>query len=205
MEQKADKEEKTSNESTSALDSSSILIVTKQVKKDTSPLLDCLFCSHTSIDINTNLQHMSKCHGFFLPDIEYLKDLEGLVSYLLNKIQNDNLCLYCNGRGREWQSAAAARAHMMDRGHCKMAYDESEDPEQLLQYYNFDIGEEFMDNTFPEKKLNEDELILQSGMKLGHRKFLKNYKKKQARKVRNYQDGRRLIVHVLIYYCIMHI
>jgi pre-60S factor REI1 len=171
---------------------------TSKKAKDTEPLLDCLFCSHFSLDIDTNLTHMSKSHGFFLPDIEYLKDREGLVRYLSHRIHNDKMCLYCNGRGKEWQSAAAARAHMLDRGHCKMAYDESEDPEQLLKYYDFDI-EELMDVDTAEK-LNGNELVLQSGIKLGHRKFLKDYKKNHLRKVR--EDNRQEFVVLMYSYCI---
>lgn len=66
---------------------------------------------------------MSREHGFFVPDIEYLVDLRGLISYLSQKIEEDYYCLYCNGRGKEWKSAQAARAHMLDKGHMKMAYD----------------------------------------------------------------------------------
>jgi pre-60S factor REI1 len=150
--------------------------------KIVDPLTDCLFCKQSSKEIDVNLEHMSKAHGFFLPDIEYLKDREGLIRYLSNKIQNQKLCLYCNGRGKEWHSAAAARAHMLDRGHCKMAYDETEDPEQLLEFYDFgNEGVEPMD--IDEDKVNQNELVLESGVKLGHRKFLKYYRRNQARKV----------------------
>lgn len=140
------------------------------------PQLDCLFCLQKSNDLDSNLTHMSKYHGFFLPDIEYLKDREGLINYLFSKINDNKVCLYCNGRGKEWHTASAARSHMVDRGHCKMAYDESEDPEQLLKYYDFGAEEEAMDID------GKDELVLESGAKLGHRKFLKYYKRNAARK-----------------------
>lgn len=150
--------------------------VTKRVS---DPQSDCLFCLQKNGDLESNLAHMSKFHGFFLPDIEYLKDREGLINYLFSKINEDNMCLYCNGRGKEWQSASAARSHMLDRGHCKMAYDESEEPEQLLKYYDFgsEEGQEVMDVDG-----KEDELVLESGAKLGHRKFLKYYKRHATRK-----------------------
>ncbi|KAG2201445.1 hypothetical protein INT47_001494 [Mucor saturninus] len=148
-------------------------------KRALDPQSDCLFCLQKSDNLEANLAHMSKFHGFFLPDIEYLKDREGLIAYLFSKINDDKVCLYCNGRGKEWQSASAARSHMLDRGHCKMAYDESEDPEQLLKFYDFGFEEE---QETIDMDGNADELVLESGVKLGHRKFLKYYKRHAARK-----------------------
>ncbi len=42
----------------------------------------CLFCSHISDSLDTNVAHMTTAHSFFIPDVEYLIDLEGLISYL---------------------------------------------------------------------------------------------------------------------------
>ncbi|KAL9537167.1 hypothetical protein MBANPS3_012020 [Mucor bainieri] len=181
LEQKADEEEENRGVSEDTVMADDTASPTRQTKP-VDPLTDCLFCNQINQDIDTNLQHMSKAHGFFLPDIEYLKDSQGLIKYLSNKIQQEKLCLYCNGRGKEWQSAAAARAHMLDRGHCKMAYDESEDPEQLLKFYDFGIEDEAEPMDVDEDKPNSNELVLENGVKLGHRKFLKYYKRNQARK-----------------------
>ena len=42
----------------------------------------CLFC-HDSFDcVETNVTHMSRKHGFFIPELAYLIDLEGLLAYL---------------------------------------------------------------------------------------------------------------------------
>lgn len=120
----------------------------KEEASTIQPVLDCLFCNHTSNNLESNLAHMTQKHSFFLPDAEYLKDTAGLISYLSTKINTHHLCLYCNGRGKELHSAAAARAHMADSGHCKMAYDESEDPEELLKYYDFgDLSHDEEHNT----------------------------------------------------------
>lgn len=43
---------------------------------------DCLFCSHHSSSLMKNVAHMTKVHSFFIPDIEYLSDLKGLIEYL---------------------------------------------------------------------------------------------------------------------------
>ncbi|XP_048467006.1 zinc finger protein 622-like [Rhincodon typus] len=46
------------------------------------PITDCLFCSHHSRSLFKNIDHMMKTHSFFIPDIEYLVDLKGLMTYL---------------------------------------------------------------------------------------------------------------------------
>ena len=43
---------------------------------------ECLFCSHLSNSLEQNVSHMTTSHSFFIPDIEYLADLPGLVTYL---------------------------------------------------------------------------------------------------------------------------
>lgn len=46
------------------------------------PVTDCLFCPHHSSSLVKNVAHMTKTHSFFIPDIEYLSDLRGLIRYL---------------------------------------------------------------------------------------------------------------------------
>ncbi|KAI8359919.1 C2H2 type zinc-finger-domain-containing protein [Choanephora cucurbitarum] len=142
----------------------------------------CLFCQMNNGDFETNLKHMHVVHGFFLPDVEYLEDAPGLILYLAEKI-DDAICLYCNGRGKEWKSPAAVRKHMLDKGHCKMAYDESENPEDLLNFYNFGhmSEEDFEAATIDTNPTPEDELVLASGERLGHRRFMRYYKQKVRR------------------------
>ena len=43
---------------------------------------ECLFCSHIGSSLEENVRHMTMKHSFFLPDAEYIMDLEGLISYL---------------------------------------------------------------------------------------------------------------------------
>ncbi|KAL0144682.1 C2H2-type zinc finger transcription factor [Mucor lusitanicus] len=142
----------------------------------------CMFCNIDNGDFDTNLKHMSLVHGFFLPDIEYLDDPCGLVDYLAEKVDNC-ICLYCNGRGKEYKSREAVRKHMLDKGHCKMAYDESENPEHLLKFYDFGTmsQEDFEAATVDTVSNEDDELILESGQRLGHRRFMRYYKQSVRR------------------------
>lgn len=47
---------------------------------------DCIFCTHHSENLVDNLKHMSVGHSFFVPDTEYVVDLEGLLMYLGEKV-----------------------------------------------------------------------------------------------------------------------
>ncbi|KAI8393587.1 C2H2 type zinc-finger-domain-containing protein [Radiomyces spectabilis] len=158
------------------------------------PLAYCLFCSQVNTDFEMNLDHMASVHGFFLPDIEYLEDTRGLIAYLVEKVQ-DGICIYCNGRGREWKSVEAVRSHMLDKGHCKMAYDESEDPDALLRFYDFgpiDLDDE-SDTAF---NVKDAELILNNGARLGHRNDLRYFKQRLRKNVCTMiGSGRGIIIY----------
>ncbi|KAI9250591.1 C2H2 type zinc-finger-domain-containing protein [Phascolomyces articulosus] len=150
----------------------------KPINTLNDPLRLCLFCSFPNSDFDGNMDHMTKIHGFFLPDDEYLHDKKGLIAYLSDKIEHEHFCLYCNGRGKEWKSAQAARAHMLDKGHCKMAYDDSEEPEDLLCFYDFEPLQE----SVPATKTNDDtELVLVNGARLGHRQNVRFFRQRLRR------------------------
>lgn len=45
-------------------------------------LEECLFCAKVSKTLEKNITHMSLVHSFFIPDADYVCDLEGLMQYL---------------------------------------------------------------------------------------------------------------------------
>lgn len=98
-------------------------------------LEDCLFCNQKSVDFESNMTHMTKEHSLFIPDIEYVKDLQGLIKYLGEKVSIGNICLYCNGKGRSFHTLEAVQAHMTALSHCKILYDNNE--EEYEDYYDF--------------------------------------------------------------------
>ncbi|KAJ7574416.1 C2H2 type zinc-finger-domain-containing protein [Mycena floridula] len=97
----------------------------------------CLFCPQESPDLDENLTHMSSAHSFFIPDAEYLVDLIGLITYLGEKIAVGNACLYCSSKGKEFRSLEAVRKHMLDKSHCKIAYDAEVDRLEISDFYDF--------------------------------------------------------------------
>ncbi|KAH8549515.1 C2H2 type zinc-finger-domain-containing protein [Umbelopsis sp. PMI_123] len=144
------------------------------------PEKDCLFCRHHALEIEENLKHMEKAHGFFVPDPDYLKDTSGLLHHLTNKLVQEHLCLYCNGRGREYRSLEAVRAHMIDCGHCKVSFETIGDLEEVIEFYDYDlsviendmeIDASFKTRNIQSSELVETELILPSGTRIGHRSF----------------------------------
>ncbi|KDN49735.1 hypothetical protein RSAG8_01800, partial [Rhizoctonia solani AG-8 WAC10335] len=98
-------------------------------------LSSCLFCPHTSDSIDTNLEHMASAHSFFIPDAEYLTDLQGLVAYLGEKIAVGNVCIACPSR--EFRSMDAVRKHMIDKGHCKIGYEQESQRLEVADFYDF--------------------------------------------------------------------
>lgn len=103
---------------------------------------DCLFCTSKSSDVKANVAHMASQHSFFIPDQDILVDLTGLLAYLGEKVLIGNLCLFCPNGGKEFADVAAVRRHMIDKYHCKIAYDTDEDRAELADYYSFEVDEE---------------------------------------------------------------
>lgn len=94
----------------------------------------CLFCSKKESDINANVDHMLKGHGLFIPERDYLIDLEGLLHYLYRKINENNECLYCHVIRN---NPAGIRTHMRDKGHCMIAFETEDEQVEIGQYYDF--------------------------------------------------------------------
>lgn len=169
---------------------------------DGDPIVNtrCLFCSAPSSTVENNLKHMSSEHSFFVPDLEYLVDVEGLLTYLGEKVGCGFLCLWCNEKGKAFQAVEAAQAHMRDKGHTKMLHE----GDALFEYADFyDYRPSYPDYD-PEKGVETDmevecsskssqgddddeveveevdgdgyTLVLPSGATVGHRSLLRYYK-----------------------------
>ena len=94
----------------------------------------CLFCNNKESDINTNIEHMLKSHGMFVPEKDYLVNPEGLIKWLYRKINENNECLYCHAIRN---NSAGARTHMRDKGHCMIAFETEDEQIEIGQYYDF--------------------------------------------------------------------
>ncbi|CAN8326775.1 unnamed protein product [Cochlearia groenlandica] len=99
----------------------------------------CLMCDKKHKTLEKCMVHMHKYHGFFVPDVEYLKDPEGLLTYLGLKVKRDFMCLYCNELCHPFSSLEAVRKHMEAKSHCKLRYGDGDDDEdaELEEFYDY--------------------------------------------------------------------
>lgn len=153
-------------------------------KDEDNPIFhnNCLFCSHHSSNMLKNLKHMSIAHSFFLPDADYLVNPQGLLMYLGEKVCQGFMCLWCNDTGRAFYSAAAAKQHMLDKGHCRMLFEGA----ALAEYADFyDYTKSYPDgaNADPDEVVEipvldtgDYHLKLPSGITIGHRSLFVFYK-----------------------------
>ncbi|XP_077579781.1 cytoplasmic 60S subunit biogenesis factor ZNF622 [Stigmatopora nigra] len=152
------------------------------------PVTECMFCTHRSKTLVRNVAHMTRVHGFFIPDLQYLTDLQGLLRYLGEKVGAGNVCLWCNQRGRSFYSTEAVRTHMADKGHCKL-FTDGDAALEFADFYDFRSsypdrsGDDDDDDDLPgDKDVHYDdetmELVLPSGSRVGHRSLMRYYKQR---------------------------
>ena len=98
------------------------------------PLSRCLFCNYDSPTWKLSFAHMTKFHGLFIPEQNYLVDLEGLLRYFQAKIHQNNECLYCH---KLKNTLNAVQTHMRDKGHCMVAFESEEEMIEVGQFYDF--------------------------------------------------------------------
>ncbi|WFD31530.1 pre-60S factor rei1 [Malassezia sp. CBS 17886] len=101
------------------------------------PAATCMFCALPQDSLDKSYEHMATAHGFFIPEQKYLVDRAGLLQYLADKVAIGNVCLWCNGRGRSFPDVTAVQQHMLDKAHCKVAYESSEDQLEFSDFYDF--------------------------------------------------------------------
>ncbi|XP_010525877.1 PREDICTED: cytoplasmic 60S subunit biogenesis factor REI1 homolog 1 [Tarenaya hassleriana] len=156
----------------------------------------CFMCDKKHKTIERCMVHMHKQHGFFIPDIEYLKDPEGFLTYLGLKVKRDFMCLYCNELCHPFSSLEAVRKHMEAKSHCKVHYGDGGDDEdtELEEFYDYtssyvdESGGEMVvsgetDNTIELSGGSELVITKRSGNKitartLGSREYLRYYRQK---------------------------
>lgn len=143
-------------------------------------ITSCMFCKHESKDMAGNIQHMSDKHSFFIPDMEFVTDVEGLMTYIGQRVGQGRICLWCGHLGRQFPSTEAVQKHMVDKGHCKMFHE----GEVLLEYSDYyDYSSTYPDEGDVDEEVEENilngtgfELVLPSGATIGHRSLNRYYR-----------------------------
>jgi len=151
-------------------------------EEDPLEVTDCLFCPKRFTTLEKNATHMTEVHSFYLPDPEFLIDLQGLMEYLGAKVGQGMMCLWCSSK--QYKSVEAVQKHMRDLGHCKLLH-EGETLIEYDDYYDYS-------SSYPEGedgKVDKDEevellhlddsgyiMTLPSGATIGHRSLFRYYK-----------------------------
>ncbi|CRJ98957.1 hypothetical protein BN1723_017094, partial [Verticillium longisporum] len=97
-------------------------------------LKSCIFCNYDSPTVPLNAHHMERFHNMFIPEKQYLVDLEGLLQHLLERVHEGHQCLYCF---KTKNTAFAVQTHMRDKGHCKVPFDTEETQLDIGDFYDF--------------------------------------------------------------------
>lgn len=102
-----------------------------------------LFDRHVADSAIENAEYLYLTYGFFIPDREFLIDVEGLLGYCQEKIQIGRTCLYCQ---RQFGSASACINHMRSSTHTKLCYEADVDMHEFDVFYDFSkVNREFME------------------------------------------------------------
>lgn len=98
---------------------------------------DCLYCPIRFDSMEECINHMHLNHSFYIPDIDYLKDLPGLMRHLADKVSVWHVCLSCGSESRQpFPSLESVRRHMLDKGHNKIRYDD-EGSADLADFFDY--------------------------------------------------------------------
>lgn len=124
--------------------------------KSDVPLNRCMFCNYESPTFKLGIMHMNKFHGMFIPEQQYLVDLEGLIRYLYSKIMENHECLYCH---KLKNSMSSIQTHMRDKGHCMIAFETEDEMIEVGQFYDFSstYSDDEDDDMIDELEHNNDE------------------------------------------------
>ena len=128
------------------------------------------------------LHYMELNFGFFIPDREYLTDLDGMLCYLSEKVKIGGICLYCQ---KQLTPGKSCQNHMINKSHCKIAYEEDIDLDEFEDFYDFSSLYEDISDEDDEDSNGDNlqissigELILPDGRTVGNREFNLYYKQR---------------------------
>lgn len=94
----------------------------------------CLFDNSNFQDVHSNVEYMRRTFSFFIPNREYLKDLNGLIQYLGHKVYYNCQCLACH---RVFRCADAAKMHMISKGHTRIGTHTEDLEAEIEDFYDF--------------------------------------------------------------------
>lgn len=132
------------------------------------------------------VDYMYLKYGFFIPDQEYLTDIDGLLQYLSEKVKLGGICLCCQ---KQFPPGRPCMNHMISKSHCKIRYEDGIDLDEYEDFYDYSACYEDVDDSDEEEEVLQinaaGDLILPNGCIAGHRKrriYYKQYLKPEDRR-----------------------
>lgn len=105
-----------------------------ELLKTAMPPSVCFFCNKASLDMRANLTHMDRFHGFFVPEEQYVTNLDGFVDYVRFKVGAAATCLWCD---KKFFDVGDAQRHMRSKDHCKIRYDQEKAINEFKEFYDY--------------------------------------------------------------------
>ncbi|TLD24986.1 hypothetical protein PspLS_06108 [Pyricularia sp. CBS 133598] len=125
----------------------------------------CLFCNYESPTSRLNATHMERIHGMFIPEKDYLVNLDGLIEALEHRVRELNECLYC---GKVKANVFAVQTHMRDTSHCKIPFSTEDEQLEIGEFYDF--RSTYSDGEGSDTE-DEDDVPRSGGAKLGAKRI----------------------------------
>jgi hypothetical protein len=94
----------------------------------------CFFDSTSFPDVPACLEHMLANHGFFIPDMDAMTNLEGMLNYCAEKVHVGHICLFCD---RSFATGEACVDHMVAKAHCRLAWEFEDQVDEYQEFYDF--------------------------------------------------------------------
>ena len=99
----------------------------------------CIWDGQEFPDTTSNLEHMLSAHGFHIPDMDAVINVEGMVNYCAEKVHVGRICLFCD---KPFATGEACVDHMLAKGHCRLAWEFEDQVEEFAEFYDFSKGQD---------------------------------------------------------------
>jgi len=156
--------------------------IKRRIKETEIETGKCLMCPKVCKTIEGLLKHMIEKHQFLIPDIEYVKDMNGLIDFLQQKVYIGFCCLGCE---KSFHSFQSTHRHMIDKRHIFIS---EEGEEEIIDFYDYSSSWESDSQTLSllsaadEGKIKLSDggysLCLASGRVVGHRDLVPFYRQR---------------------------
>ncbi|XRB23769.1 pre-60S factor REI1 [Pseudoscourfieldia marina] len=123
----------------------------------------CLFSNEQFESVEACLVSMHKRYGFFLPYVDRLVDVEGLLRYLGAKLVEGGIPLYMSGLdpdAKRFPNLHAVQRHMVDTNKCRMLFEGNEDEYDIFYELDMESGDEDddIDDNEEWEEMSDDEV-----------------------------------------------